>query len=44
MFEVISIQSWILVLEAIILLIARKEMVLIYFLLALFSVIIFYFV
>lgn len=44
MSELISVQNWILLLEAIILSIASRKMVLIYFLLALFSVIVFFFV
>lgn len=43
MSEIISVQSWILLLETIMLLIADKKRVLFYFLLALFSVIVFYF-
>jgi len=44
MYELINAQNWILMLETIILLIAPKERIRIYYLLALFSVIIFFFV
>lgn len=44
MTDIISVQNWILLLELLIFLISDKKMVLIYFLLALFSVIVFYFI
>ena len=43
MSDIISVQNWILLLEAVILFLASGKRILIYFLLALFSVIVFFF-